>query len=396
VRNITGSVALGEDFFNRKSEIARFWRDLDSDNLLLLAPRRVGKTSLMRKMAEEAHGKGFNPVFADVSDCADELAFVQRLYATILEHESANLLWKQITNSALGKVIGRVQKAGGVGFSIEFQSGSPAWTRLGEELADALSKLEDRWLIQIDELPVFVLKLLNHGATPQRERVREFLYWLRRLRLQYTSVRWMLAGSIGLDTVTTRLNIADSINDLRIVTLGAFDSDAADAMLQVLATTHRLPLSGEVRSYIIAKAGWPAPYYLQLIFHQLRDSNHPLTTADVDKAIEDLLRPSHKNYFDYWRQRLTEELGQPDAGYAITVLNAACQDSAGVSRDLLSQRLAASIQDAGDRDEKLRYILDILQNDGYLVEAQERWHFQFPLLREYWRRRVAPPSGRPE
>jgi hypothetical protein len=45
-----------------------------------------------------------------------------------------------------------------------------------------LSKLDGRWLIQIDELPVFVLKLLNQDQPAERALVREFLYWMRRLR----------------------------------------------------------------------------------------------------------------------------------------------------------------------------------------------------------------------
>ena len=43
MRKLTGAVALGSDFFNRTKEMATFWCDLETDNLLLLAPRRVGK-----------------------------------------------------------------------------------------------------------------------------------------------------------------------------------------------------------------------------------------------------------------------------------------------------------------------------------------------------------------
>src|SRR6266568_795639 len=177
----------------------------------------------MRKMGENAASYGFTPVFADVSDCADELRFVQRLYTAILDNTFGDHLWNKIKESWLGKTVDRVQKVGGAGFNVEFRQDGASWTRLGEELADALSKLEGRWLIQIDELPVFVLKLLNQGEPSERARVREFLYWMRRVRQQYTGVRWMLAGSIGLDTITARLNIADAINDLRIAKLGAFD-----------------------------------------------------------------------------------------------------------------------------------------------------------------------------
>jgi hypothetical protein len=184
--------------------------------------------------------------------------------------------------------------------------------------------------------------------------------------------------------------MADSINDLRIETLGAFDRPTADALLAALAAEYRISLSDEVRGHIVNRVGWPAPYYLQLVFHELRSVTGAISQADVDRAIEDLLGPQHRNYFDYWRQRLFEELGLLDAGYAIAVLNAACHAPDGVPRPILSQVLAPAIGEPGMREEKLRYLLDVLQNDGYLVEENRRWSFRSPLLREYWLRRVAP------
>jgi uncharacterized protein len=292
-------------------------------------------------------------------------------------------------DSWLGRTIQRVQKVGGYGFSVEFGAHEGSWARQGEEFADALSRLEGRWLVQIDELPVFLLKRLMPEESG-RGRVREFLYWLRRVRQQFSGIRWFLAGSIGLDTVTARLNMADAINDLRIMTLGAFDAETADALLGQLANAYGISLSEEVRRHIVRRAGWPAPYYLQLIFHGLRTMKRAPTVADVDAAIDDLLGPQHRNYFDYWRQRLFEELGTPDAQYAIALLNAACRMPSGASRTVLSHTLAASLADPRAREEKLRYVLDVLRNDGYLVETGNSWSFLFPLLREYWLRRVAP------
>ena len=343
-------------------------------------------------MGQDSDTYGFTTIFIDVSDCTDELHFVQRLYGAILDNPLGDRLWGQIKGSWLGKTIGRVQKVGGAGFTLEFQPNSAPWTRLGEELADALSKLDGRWLIQIDELPVFVLKLLNQDQPAERARVREFLYWMRRLRQEYAGIRWMLAGSIGLDTVTARLNIADSINDLRIEKLGAFDAPTADALLEALAAAHQVDLSEAVRGYIVTRTGWPAPYYLQLIFHELRDLSRAVIEADVERAIEDLLGPHHRNYFDYWRQRLYDELGRPDADYAVTLLHNCCRALEGSTRSTLNLALAGAIADVPAREDKLRYLLDVMQNDGYLVETQNRWRFRSPLLREYWLRRLAPPE----
>ena len=390
MRNVTGAVAEGPDFFNRVQEMAAYWRDLETDNLLLLAPRRVGKTSLMRKMAADSQPHNFQTVFADVSDCADEMHFVQRLYAAILETDLGEGLWNSIKDSWLGQTMKRVRKIGGAGFSLEFDPDTSSWTRLGEELAGAISQMEGSWLIQVDELPVFVLKLLDRDTPADHARVREFLYWMRRLRLQYTGVRWMLAGSIGLDTVAARLNIADAINDLHIAKLGAFDETTACQLLHALAMAHRVDLSDAVRRHIVARIGWPAPFYLQLVFHELRAIQGKVKEADVDRAIEDLLGPYHRNTFDYWRQRLFEELGQEHAAHAIALLNLCCRAAEGATAGTLILSLASAIPDSRLREEEARYLLDVLQNDGYLVEEGSRMLFRSPLLREYWRRRVAP------
>ncbi|HXB69880.1 MAG TPA: hypothetical protein VNY05_16625 [Candidatus Acidoferrales bacterium] len=393
MQNVTGQVVEGDNFFDRTREMAQLWRGLETDNLLLLAPRRVGKTSVLRRMKADADAHGFTAVFVDVSDCADELRFVQRLYAAILEHHGVgDRLWNGIKESWLGKTVSRVKKAGGAGFSIEFESDDIKWARMGEELADALEPLEWQTLIQVDELPVFALKLLNRPDDTDQGRIREFLYWLRRLRLQYPKIRWMLAGSIGLDTVASRLNIADSINDLRIETLGAFDTPTAHALLQRLAGAYGIELDLAVREHAIARVGWPVPYYLQLIFDKLRECQEP-GTEDVDRAVDTLLDPSHKGLFDYWRQRLRDELGRPDAEYAAALLHPASRAAEGVRAAIFKLALTGAIADAGAREDKVRFLLDVLQNDGYLVEEAGRWRFRSPLLREYWRRRVAPPEA---
>ena len=44
----TGNPVRGENFFKRKLLIDKFWEQIETgNNILLVAPRRVGKTSLM-------------------------------------------------------------------------------------------------------------------------------------------------------------------------------------------------------------------------------------------------------------------------------------------------------------------------------------------------------------
>ena len=395
MQNITGNLASGSDFFDRVAEMDRFWEKLKTDNLLLLAPRRVGKSSLMKQMEHDAQDHGFRPIFVDVSDCADELHFIGRLYTTILNADTLGKYRQSLEDSALGKVWGRVQKVGAVGVSIELKTAAaPDWQTLGEELTRIIAKHDDRWLLQIDELPVFVLKILDEGSAAGRARVRQFLYWMRRIRQEVTNVRWMLAGSIGLDTVAARINVADAINDLHIEKLGPFSVSTASNLLIELSKAYTKGFKQPVIAHIIARVGekWLVPYYLQLVFHELRQLPEPVGTTEVDQAIECLLGPSRRNYFDYWRERLIEQLGTTDARHAFALLNECCYSAQGSSRRALVARFMVVIPDASLREDKLRYLLDLLQNDGYLVEHDGgEWTFISPLLREFWRRRVAPP-----
>jgi len=266
------------------------------------------------------------------------------------------------------------------------------WRDLGEALTRSIGGLSGRWLIAVDEVPVFLLSLLKQEDGLAR--VRGFLYWLRNLRQDHhDQVRWILAGSIGLDTVAARHGLGDTVNDLVPTSLGAFDPPTADRFLQALADSYELDLPLEVRTHIIDQLGWPVPYYLQILFSNLYDlveDGATLGTDLVDRVFEELLQPGRKGYFDYWRQRLTEELGRPDDGHAIHLLNHCACDPRGASRAILEQALAERLSEPDAREERLRYLLDILESDGYLVQLDGRWRYRLEPLRRYWLRRVAP------
>lgn len=396
VTNKIGQPVTGSDFFDRERERRQIWDFLHRDHLLLLAARRVGKTSLMLRLREEAPEKGFAVAYASVADVEDEAGFTRRLLSAVAEAQGDTGRLDRLASGPLGKLLRRVKKveAFSTGFELAPFDDSE-WQSVGESLARALDRQQGRWLLLVDELPLFVLELVRKD--PEGRRARRFLSWFRGLRQQADltgSLRWLLAGSIGLDTVAARIRAGDTINDLHLIHLGPFTPELADRLLEELAASHEFPLADEVRTRMLRRVGWLIPYHLQLLFSKLRerceDHGEPPTVTAVDDAIEALLRPAHKGYFDYWRQRLHEELGRPDGGFAIGLLGQAAPSEEGVSRETLSLALGKQVADADERAEKLRYLLDVLEGDGYLVEHEGRYRFQSPLLRVYWLRRVTP------
>ncbi|MFT4623117.1 MAG: hypothetical protein ACI8PZ_001773 [Myxococcota bacterium] len=243
-------------------------------------------------------------------------------------------------------------------------------------------------LTLLDELPVFVLALLKVDP----ERTRRFLDGFRAVRQRADNVRWVLAGSIGLDTVAALHNLADTINDLEVAELGAFEPEVARDFVAGLDQTHGLGLDASARTYLVARVGWPIPYFLQLLFRQVRnlveDTAAPPTTATVDAAWDELLDPNRRNYFDAWRQRLPKQLGPVLASHAEALLAAASAPD-GVRGSTLAQVLHARVADPAARDEALVFPINVLRNDGYLVRDGDppsgRYRFRSPLLRAWWR-----------
>lgn len=220
MNNVLGRPVVGDDFFDRKQDVARVWRRLANDNVLLLAPRRVGKTSLLHRLEQTADQHGFGAVYISVADRTREIDFVVKLYEAIGRLESGG---KAIGAALrrLGRRLPRLRKIEIAKiFTAEFADASAnEWQDLGDALLRVLRETEQRWVFLIDEVPLFVLALLGQS----RERARTFLNWFRESRIDNganLSVRWLLAGSIGLDAVAARERLGDTINDLAIEPLG--------------------------------------------------------------------------------------------------------------------------------------------------------------------------------
>jgi AAA+ ATPase superfamily predicted ATPase len=54
MKNVVGQAVRGSDFWDRKSELAKIWQAIENGtHPLLVAPRRVGKTSIMYKILDD-------------------------------------------------------------------------------------------------------------------------------------------------------------------------------------------------------------------------------------------------------------------------------------------------------------------------------------------------------
>ena len=395
MRNITGSPVERDDFFNRPRDIARLQRErANGANLLLTAPRRVGKTSLVLRFCELERQAGRSAVFMNVEGCHDELAFAEKL---VQELDDSGLHPETMGRISLAfrkaREALRGAKLGAAGVDMELGAAEePDLGTLGSALESIFRRIEKEQkpiVLAIDEMPELLLALSRQDQG--MERVSRLLHWLRALRQTYRQqVRWIFLGSIGLDSFVEERNLGKTINDLTPLTLEALSAEEADRFLAELGADNGLPLSAEQRDFIIKRVGWPLPHHLQIVFHALVDSG--TTDADltaVEAAFQHLLQPAHLSQFDTWRQRLDEQFNQSDATAAKDILRHLAPHAGGRPRAkildaLMSTRAAA---DPVAVEEQTARLLLILQRDGYLLERANRYTFRSFLLREYWHRR---------
>ena len=85
MRNTPGNPVRGKDFWDRKDLIEKIWKSLERGSILLIAPRRFGKTSLMLKIHDEAK-KGWRPIFVDVEGMSAPEEFIVDLLKGLLRN----------------------------------------------------------------------------------------------------------------------------------------------------------------------------------------------------------------------------------------------------------------------------------------------------------------------
>ena len=390
MRNIIGSPAEGDDFFDRPKILDKLRRELDNlANILLVAPRRVGKTSLVIRLCEHWRSDPKRKaVFLNVEGRGDEFAFAEKL----IEELARAGLNPEILTRAMGAFTKIRQNLGGKGITVpglEISLGEAAdadHSTLGKMLESVFRKIEEGdtpVLIAIDELPEFLLTLQKADDGPKR--VTAFLHWLRELRQTFRrKIRWVFLGSIGLDNFVEDQKLQKLINDLQVFTLEAFSAEEADGFLKQLGDSNGLALTDAERKEIIRLVGWPLAYHLHLVFHELRD----LESRSISAAFDSLLQPQKLSYFDTWHERIDMQFSAPNAAACKAILGHLCKNPDGRERgQILAVLMSKPSADMENVEGLLSRLLLVLQRDGYLLESAGRYAFRSFLLREYWHRR---------
>jgi uncharacterized protein len=221
------------DCFDRKQEMADLWLHFhNKHNILMLAPRRIGKTVLLNHLCKTATENEFRAILLDVEGFQEEKAFFRACCSAIQEELSTGA--KVLT--AFTDRLNRMLRGSNGCNSNDWRQWlvQTDWQEFADHLFAHLDahKEDYPWLILVDELPVFIQALQKKGDS---EAIRGFLYWLRSIRQKYRNIRWLYTGSIGLDTIARQNRVEGALNDLECFTLGPFSEPTARSFISEIA-----------------------------------------------------------------------------------------------------------------------------------------------------------------
>jgi AAA+ ATPase superfamily predicted ATPase len=315
-----GQIVEGEYFYNRVDELDRIKSTLSSgNNLVLYAPRRYGKSSLVNKALNELNKEGYVTVYLDFMSIYSKELFIKN-YSKLITHSESNQLEKTIKkiHKFIRGIVPSItfNHVGNPEFSFSWIEGSEINKTLEDiiNLPEKLASKNKRWIIAFDEFQE-ITKLNGES----------FEKLLRSLIQFHKNVSYLFLGSRThlLQDMFSNKNRA-FYNSAMLMNLDTIDHNHTVKFLNKQFAKDKIKISKEIAGHIIDTSN-NVPYYIQFIaaeiWQQVINKKETIKKSHVDNAIETIIELK-SDY--YW------ELTNKQSNYRKKVLKALCTSSLGI------------------------------------------------------------------
>lgn len=387
---MTGQVVYGDKYFPRVKDENRIWRRLKKgSHLLVLAPRRVGKTSLLRHM-ELKPKDDYVFLYSIVQSCGTEHEYYKAIIENLFQSDFTTRLsgLKNWGQEKLDKLRSSVTDVKLSGAGITFDNKDRVLNHNDLKAALEAINIDEKLILVIDEFPDVLEKIYKEQGHSAAE---SFLSGCRELwqnPLLDQKVQFIFTGSIGLDTLVNKLNLSDLINALITTSVEPLSDDRAIEFLDFIVADADEPVSlaVDVKQHLLNKVGWLMPYYIELLWLALEDlcsedEIETVTIEHVDKAYEILFTHTYRSYFSHWAERL-ERLEATEKQFAHQLLKLITEQNTIAVENIHNLK-----QDPQFAQTDCNYVCNCLEHDGYIFfNSQKCYQFTSPMLNQWWTR----------
>jgi hypothetical protein len=379
-----GGQLATENIVGRDGLSADIWAILEGRSVYMNDLRRVGKTMILNKMVAEPPS-GWLPVKRDLGSCHTAAEFATQAY-----RDSRDVLGrKKRALRRMNELLGALKGAEIAGV-LKLPNGTPApWkevlTRTFSDLDEQMAETNQHFVFLWDEVPFLLDNVSKREGPPV---AMEILDTLRSLGQDYSCVRLVLTGSVGLHHVLTSLRakgyVNSPLNHMERIAPGPLaPEDATELALALLRGSNLSCPEPKVCARALAEAVGNVAFYIHKLVSRL-PRKREIDAALIDTILGKEIADSDNDWdFAHYRTRLPTYYGKDEA-LVLLILDAVAAASEPLA--LNSIRKALSAQTAFDDTEELLKLLKLLQQDHYLERNDKgNYAFRFPLIRRWWR-----------
>ncbi|MBW3466875.1 ATP-binding protein [Arthrospiribacter ruber] len=386
MKNSLGNPARGEAFYPRDSELRKIYRVLDKGtSIYLSAPRRVGKTSILKHI-EEFPQEGYYFVYVITESVDSEKEFFKVIFEAIIRSEAiGNLskLYDSIKNGIEG-ILGRVKTV----YHVELrEKGETDYFQILVDLFEKIKKEYGHVVILIDEFPQTIQNILNKEGEKAAEHFIQKNRELRHNAYVLDKIHFIYTGSLSLFPMVEKVTELTAVNDLRTVEVAPLTYNEAQDFLTKLLEFDNVQLEESILQYTLDRMGWLIPFHLQLIAQEITDvfetkEEDPLTSKEIDQAYDQIVHLRNKPQFEPYFARLATLFKGNEYAFVFEVLEFIA------SNDMITMD---KVHDFGVKHtvEETRRAMDILEGDGYLFKSNENnYRYTSPILQMWCRKHI--------
>ena len=390
MKNVTGQAVVGGDLYGRSRELADLWEKSEQgEHVLMLAPRRVGKTSLMQELRRDPR-EHWDVIYVDVEGGDGPADCIAAILAALAADPRRRSRFEAIPfSNAVKGVVERLQSVSLGVLRVELKGAiGHEWGHAADQLQAHLAPLsgaDGNLLIIMDELPFLVSRMLR--AADRRHEAELLLSRLRQWRQAPElrgKIRTLVGGSIGLEGVLRRAGLSGLINDLSPFQLDSWDRPTAAEFLKKLGAGYDFHLEDESIARLLDLLWDPVPYHVQLFFSALRHAckSDPsrVSPGTIERCFgERLAGPRGTPHLDHYADRLGIAFDEREHEVAREILGRVCRRETGAR--------FVDLKDLQRRSgDTFRSVLRDLEADGYVERNDHGLAFRSNLLREWWRK----------
>jgi hypothetical protein len=377
-----GGILDSSDVLGRDRLIDLIWTALAKQSVVLTSERRIGKTSVIRKMAALAPNSSYFIILRDIEGLRTPEEFVEAVYTDVQNQlgklDRAKLgLWKLLNKLGGAEIV-----------DVKLPEIRVHWKGLLTALFEDLFEAESREVIFFwDELPLFIFNVAKSSGDGV---AMELLDVLRGLRQRHTRLRMVFTGSVGIHQVVNNLRKSgyanDPTNDMAMIEVPPLSDEDGTFLASRLLEGESLapPEMTEELGRVASLATGHIPYYIHVLISRLRTRGQRVTsdaiTDERDRMIQDPNDPAH---FSYYEERLTTYYSPFDVRLSLSILDILSPEKRPMTFTALANLIRYKIETA--EDEQIRQVLKVLVRDHYLYRDSEgAYDFRYTLIKRWW------------